>query len=115
MNSELPKENEIIYEYKVKSYIGKMALREGKYVLLAGSTASKEFRKSASSGIKQFRITLEHDGAIHESQNKNELIVVKDIPCDSPSRAAVIISGGNTAGPVVWKYNGRTLKDMEQL
>lgn len=115
VKSEVPKENEIIYEYRVKSYIGKMAIREGKYILLAGSTASKEFRKSAAPSIKQFRLTLEHDGAIKEGQNKDELIVVNDIPCDSPSRAAVIVSGGNTAGPIKWKYNGKTLKEMEQL
>ena len=113
-NSELPKENEIIYEYRVKSYLGKMAIRDGKYVLLAGSTASKSFRKSASQSIRDLRTTLEHDGAIVESQNENELIVVRDIPCNSPSRAAVIISGGNTAGPRMWKYNGKTLKELEK-
>lgn len=114
-SSELPKADEIIYEYKVKSYLGKMAIRDGKYVLLAGSTASKEFRKSASQSIKQIRTSLEHDGAIVESENGNGLTIVKDIPCDSPSRAAVIISGGNAAGPIMWKYNGKTLKELEQM
>lgn len=114
-NSEALKDNEIIYEYRVKSYLGKMTIRDGKYILLAGSTATKEFRKSASQSIKQFRMSLEHDGAIIKSQNENELVIVKDIPCDSSSRAAVIISGGNVAGPIVWKHNGKTLKELEQM
>ena len=113
--SEPPKEDEIIYEYKVKGYLGKMVIRNGKYVLLAGSTASKSFRDSASAGIKRFRASLEHDGAIVDSQNEGELVVVKDIPCDSPSSAAVIICGGNAAGPIRWKHNGKTLKELEQL
>ena len=110
-----PEENEIIYEYRVKNYLGRMAIRNGKYVLLTGSTASKNFRKSSSQGIKQYRISLEHDGALVQGQNEDELIVIRDIPCDSPSRAAVIISGGNSAGPIMWKYNGKTLKELEQL
>lgn len=114
-NSELPKENEIIYEYKVKDFLGKMAIRDGKYVLLAGSTASKQFRKSANGSIRAIRTVLEHDGAIVPGKSENELVIVKDIPCDSPSRAAVIISGGNAAGPLMWKYNGKTLKELEKL
>ena len=89
-----------------------MAIREGKSVLLAGSTASKSFRKSASQSIRDRRATFEHDGAIVEGQN--EMIVVRDIPCNSPSRAAVIISGGNAAGPRMGKYKGKTLKELER-
>lgn len=70
-------------------------MRGNTYILLAGSKASKGFRKSAAPSIKQFRLTLEHDGAIKEGQSKDELIVIKDIPCDSP--------------------NGKTLKEMERL
>lgn len=113
--SEPPKDNEIIYEYKVKEYLGKMVIRNGKYVLLAGSTASKRFRNSASMSIKRFRTFLEHDGAILDGQNEEELVVVRDIPCDSASQAAVIICGGSAAGPIKWKHNGKTLKELEQL
>ena len=113
--SEPPKEDEIIYEYKVRDYVGKMAIRNGKYVVLAGSTASKSFRNSASESIKQFRAYLEREGAIIENPDKDELIVVRDIPCDSSSRAAVIICGGSVAGPAVWKHDGKSLKKLEQI
>ncbi len=113
--SRPPKDDEIIYEYRVKGHLGRMAIRDGKYVLLAGSTAAKEFRTSASQNIKRYRMSLEEDGAITAGEQEGELIVVRDIPCDSPSRAAVIICGGSAAGPIKWKYNGKTLKDLEQM
>lgn len=98
--SEPPMDSEIIYEYKIRDYLEKMVIRNGKYVLLAGSTASKRFRNSATLGIKRFRAFLEQDGAIVGGQNEEELIVVRNIPCDSASRAAVIVCGGNAAGPI---------------
>lgn len=113
--SKPPKDDEIVYEYRVKGHLGRMAIRDGKYVLLAGSTAAKEFRTSASQHIKRYRMSLEEDGAIKDGEQDGELVVVRDIPCDSPSRAAVIICGGNAAGPIKWKYRGRTLKDLEQM
>ena len=84
-------------------------------MLLAGSTASKEFRKYASEAIKHYRRSLEQDGAIVEGEKEDEQLAVRDYPCDSPSRAGAIVSGGNTAGPIRWKYNGRTLKELERL
>lgn len=114
-HSKPPKDDEIIYEYSVKGHLGRMAIRNGKYVLLAGSTAAKEFRTSASQNIKRYRLSLEEDGAIVDGDRQGELVVVRDIPCDSASRAAVIICGGNAAGPVKWKHAGKTLKELEQV
>lgn len=114
-HSEPPRPDEIIYEYRVKNFLGKMAIRDGKYVLLSGSTASRKFRNSASQSIKRFRASFEQDGALVESGKEGELTVVRDIPCDSSISAAVIICGGNAAGPIRWKYKGKTLKEMEQM
>ncbi len=113
--SEPPRDDEVIYEYKVKSYLGRMAIRNGKYVLLAGSTASKNFVNSASQSIKRFRASFEQDGALVDSGREGELVAVRDIPCDSPSSAAVIVCGGSAAGPIKWKYNGKTLKEWEKM
>ncbi|MFG6351625.1 MAG: DUF4357 domain-containing protein, partial [Oscillospiraceae bacterium] len=46
---------------------------------------------------------------------EGELVAVRDIPCDSPSSAAVIVCGGSAAGPIKWKYNGKTLKEWEKM
>lgn len=113
--SQPPRENEIIYEYSVKGHLGRMVIRDGKYVVLAGSTAAKGFRSSASQGIMQYRTSLERDGALVDGEREGELVAVRDIPCDSASRAAVIICGGSAAGPIKWKYQGKTLKELEQL
>ena len=91
-----------------------MVIRDGKYILLAGSTASKEFNPSSSQGIQQYRTALERDGAIVDGERSGELVLVRDIPLESSSRAAVIICGGNAAGPIKWKHNGKTLKELEQ-
>lgn len=105
--------NDIIYEYKVKTAIGKMAIRDGKYILLTGSTAVKESRKSASRSIQKYRDELIADEALRYDEASKLFVVVKDIPFNSSSYAASIVCGGNAAGPVRWKYNGKTLKEIE--
>ena len=113
-STEPPAENEMIYQYKVREYLGKMAIRNGKYVLLSGSTLAKTFQNSASSGVQRYRRALEQDGAIVQGRNAQELLVARDIPCDSPSRAAVLVCGGSVSGPISWKHNGQTLKELEE-
>ena len=108
-----PSSDEIIYEYKVKTAIGKMAIRDGKYVLLSGSTAAKEHRESAGENIQKYRNELIADGALKYNNDTGLYDVIKDIPSNSSSYAAVIVCGGNAAGPKVWKYNGKTLKEVE--
>ena len=112
--SQPPADGEIVYEFRVKGHLGRMVIRDGKYILLAGSTASKEFNPSSSQGIQQYRTALERDGAIVDGERSGELVLVRDIPLESSSRAAVIICGGNAAGPIKWKHNGKTLKELEQ-
>lgn len=108
-----PTPDEIIYEYKTKDAAAKMAIRDGKYVLLSGSTLVKEHRKSFAPSIKKYRDELIKDGALN-SHNEKLFIVVKDIPFNSSSYAADIVCGGSIAGPIAWKYNGKTLKEIER-
>jgi len=105
--------DEIIYEYKNKTATGKIAVRDGKYVLLSGSTAVKAYRKSADQNIKKYRKELVADGALKYNNDTKLYDVVKDIPSNSSSYAAAIICGGSASGPRVWKYNGKTLKEIE--
>lgn len=110
-----PTPDEVIYEYTVKTAIGKMAIRDGKYVLLSGSTAVREHRKSASPSIQKYRDELIADEALKYDDTVKLFIVIKDIPFNSSSYAAAIVCGGNAAGPVNWKYNNKTLKEIEGM
>lgn len=110
---KIPTPDEIIYEYKVNGVTGKMAVRDGKYVLLSQSTIVKKHRPSANTGIKNYRKNLYDDNALED--NGDFYTVLKDIPFNSPSYAASIVCGGNAAGPIKWKHNGKTLKDLEKL
>jgi len=105
--------DEIIYEYKVKDAVGRMVVRNGKYVLLAGSTAVKDHRVSANQNIRKYRKELENDGALEYNDSTKLYDVTKDIPTNSSSNAGIIVCGGNAAGPKVWKHNGKTLKEIE--
>lgn len=107
-----PTSDEIIYGFTSKGAEAKMAIREGKYVLLSGSTVVKRHTKSYSPSVKKYRDALINDGAL-KSYNEEMYIVEKDIPFNSSSYAADIVCGGSIAGPLAWKYNGKTLKDME--
>ena len=108
-----PVKDEIIYEYRVKDAIGKMAVRDGKYVLLSGSTAVKDYRDSASPNIRKYREELIADGALKYNDDTKLYEVVKDIPSNSSTYAGIIVCGGNTPGPKVWKHNGQTLREVE--
>ncbi|MCL2856326.1 MAG: GIY-YIG nuclease family protein [Oscillospiraceae bacterium] len=105
--------DEIIYEYKVKDAIGKMAVRDGKYVLLSGSTAVKGYRDSASPNIRKYREELIADGALKYNDSTKLYDVIKDVPSNSSTYAGIIVCGGNTPGPTVWKYNSKTLREIE--
>ena len=87
-----PAVDEIIYEYKVKDAFGKMAVRDGKYVLLSGSTAAKEPRGSAGQGILNYRKELIEDNALQYNNSTELYDVVKDIPFNSSSYAGSIVS-----------------------
>lgn len=112
LSPTIPTSSEVVYEYASKDAKAKMAIREGKYVLLSGSTIVKDHRRSFSPSIKKFRDQLIEDGALN-TYNEKLYIVVKDIPINSSSYAADIVCGGNVAGPNVWKYKGKTLKELE--
>lgn len=105
--------HEKIYEYSTKNCHAKMAIRDGKYVVLAGSTASTENTSSASPGICSLRKALIQQGILVNT-GENTLRAEKDIPVNSPSYAAALIYGGNINGWKAWKYHGKTLSQLER-
>jgi len=109
-----PKPDEDVFEYRIKTAVGKMAIRDGKYVLLSGSTVIKEDRKSSTTTMQEHKEKLITDGALVQDDEHEELLkVVRDIPYSSSSSAATIVCGGHAAGPKEWKINGRSLKEIE--
>ena len=108
--SILPRSSELIYEYNIKNYHAKMVVRNGKYVVLAGSTAAKNNLPSTKPALCKFRDSLIQSEALTDSGDKR-LTVAKDILCDSPSYAASVISGGHVNGWKAWKINGQSLKE----
>lgn len=110
--SIVPDASEIVYEYIVKEVHGLMAIRDGKYVLLSGATARLKHLPSANTAIKKLREEYIENNALVDNGN-GILNITKDIPCDSPSYAAAIVSGGNTNGWISWKRNGKTLRELE--
>ena len=107
-----PVPEELIYEYKTKKAAAKMTIRNGKYVILSGSTAVRKCTQSITTSVKNYRDKLKSEGALKDYDN-DLYIAEKDIPFSSSSYAADIICGGSVSGPAVWKYNGKTLKEME--
>jgi len=107
-----PVQDELIYEYKTKKAVAKMAIRNGKYVILSGSTVVKECMQSITASVGNYRDKLIND-EILKAHDDDLYIAVKDIPFNSSSYAAAIIYGGSVSGPIVWKCNGKTLKEME--
>jgi len=110
--SIIPDASELVYEYVVKEARGLMAIRDGKYVLLSGATARLKHLPSANTAIQKLRDEYIQNGALVDKGN-GVLDIAKDIPCDSPSYAAAIVSGGNTNGWISWKRDGKTLRELE--
>ncbi|RKD25800.1 hypothetical protein BEP19_02350 [Ammoniphilus oxalaticus] len=104
---------ELIYRFSVNSAEAKMTIEEDKYIVLKGSTAVIQERPSAPPGITKLRESLVSSGALKENRNKNLYEFTDDYIFNSPSSAASAISGGSENGRIQWKYNGKSLNDME--
>jgi hypothetical protein len=107
-------DNFIIFEFKRKNALGKMIRKNGKYFILRGSTAIIDENNSTSKHIINIRKNLVKKGVMRKDLDKNLYKVMEDIPVNTSSRAAWIIAGHNASGPQSWKYNNKTLKQIEE-
>lgn len=99
-------DNELIFTYKVKNLIAKGKRTSEGFVLLKGSSLSREISKSVSVKVKTLR-----------EKNKDDIngnfITINDILFKSPSAAASFVSGNSVSGTLAWKtMNGDTLGDI---
>lgn len=83
------------------------------YVVLEGSTAMQELRKSASDFVARKREELVRSGVLVLAA-PGLLRFTHDALFDSPSTAACIIAGGNTNGRTHWKRDGISLKEIQE-
>lgn len=91
----------------------KMKIEEDKYIVLQGSTAVIQDRPSALPAIKKMRQSLVRSGVLQENSSKQLYEFTDDYIFNSPSYAAASIAGGSVNGRRQWKYNGKSLNDME--
>ncbi|SFR00598.1 GIY-YIG nuclease family protein [Desulfoscipio geothermicus] len=102
-----------IYELTVKNAKAQMAIIDNKYVVLKGSTAVAKERKSAPPSIIKLRQDL-IDAEIMVPNDEGTFIFQKDANFNSPSYAAAAIVGGSANGQIMWKFNGKSLKELER-
>lgn len=101
------------FEYTVKGATARMAITADGYVVLEGSTALAEPRKSAEPFVLRIREELVNAGVL-VPDSTGLLKFTRDTPFDSPSTAAAVVAGGNVNGRLMWKRNGVTLKQLEE-
>ena len=91
-------QNDRIYESRVKNAKARMVIRNDSYVILKGSTALNETKKSFSPGNLKLRDELIQSGAM--VLNKSGLYEFsRDVEFKSSSAAACIIAGSSRSGP----------------
>lgn len=110
---EIIKPKDEIFYFNTKGVSGKMKIEEDKYIVLKGSTAVIENRPSAKSNIINMRKDLEEKGIVCRNSDKNIFVFQEDYIFNSPSYAAVAITGGHENGREVWKYNGKSINQIE--
>lgn len=107
--------DDIIYTFNRKSAESKMKIKNNKYILLKGSTIVKNIEnvKSTRSSTIEIRKRYIESGALKE-QGDNYILTEDIDEFTSPSGAAIFVAGGSLNGSKEWKYNGKTLGDIEK-
>ena len=104
--------NKEIFRFSSKNYDAQLIIDGETYVVLAQSKLSKKTSNSCKQCYIDKRTLLIDNG--HLIDNGNYLIATTNIPFDSASTAANVVSGRSANGKVEWKTdNGKTIKDFE--
>lgn len=102
-----------IFELKNKNALGKMAIMDNKYVVLKGSTAVLENRRSIPSAIIKLRRELVETG-IMINKGDGVYTFIQDAAFNSPSYAASAIVAGAANGQKLWKHDNKSLREIEE-
>lgn len=104
--------SETIFELKNKKAFARMAVINNKYVVLKGSTAVRENRRSIVPFLVKLRQDLVDTGIMVET-GEELYTFMQDATFNSPSYAAAAIVGGAANGRRLWKYNGKALREWD--
>ena len=103
---------EEVYTMKYREAEAKMVIKDGKYVLLKGSTVvSKEVPAAREPLIAKRKFFL--DGGLVSIVDDKIWTVNQNLEFDSASYAASVVAGLGVNGLINWKIDGKTLKQIE--
>jgi hypothetical protein len=80
----------------------------GEFIVFKGSTARKTVTPTCPLSYIQLRERLKKEGNLIDSQNPDSLEFTKDVPFQSPSQAAGVVSGASINGRTNWKLKDTT-------
>jgi hypothetical protein len=87
----------------IKKAKGIAVERAGEFVVLAGSTAYREYQPSLALPLKNLRVAVQESGALVPDADSELLRFAQDVPFGSPSAASSMIGGYSDSGPRTWK------------
>lgn len=106
--------NGITFTFNIKNASAHMKIIDNNYVLLKESTIVKDQRKNISPAVLDARITLKAQGRLIDDIDSDLLKLIVNYTFTSPSSASSFVAGGNDNGRTSWKYNGKTLAEVEK-
>lgn len=104
--------NKEIFKFFSKNYDAQLVIDGDSFIVLERSKFSKKVSKSCKQCYIDKRSLLIENG--HLVEEGNYLVATKNIPFDSVSTAANVVSGRSANGKIEWKTEiGKTIKDFE--
>ncbi|MGH2493844.1 MAG: GIY-YIG nuclease family protein [Ktedonobacteraceae bacterium] len=88
----------------------------GEFIVLKGSHAQKKATSALLQVRKILRDQLQQDGRLRLDAQENFWVFTEDVPFNSPSSAASVVTGTQTNGRTTWKVKGstQTYKDWQE-
>lgn len=101
-----------IFRFSSKNYDAQLIVDGETYIVLAQSKLTKKVSSSCKQCYIDKRNLLINNG--HLVEDGNYWVATRNIPFDSASTAANVVSGRSANGKIEWKTdNGKTIKDFE--
>ena len=108
-------EDQNIFEYESKGVLGMMIIRDGKYVLIPGSTLIVDEVPSIQKSVHDFRQKLIDNQSLLYSRDGKTAYLKDEATCESSGLAASVVTANSVSGPISWKLNGKTLQEYESM
>lgn len=103
-----------IYLMKYKNAEAQMVIKDGKYLLLKGSKVIETETNSITGTLRNKRKSYLENGIL-EKTDSGLLVLNENLEFDSASYAAAIVAGTSVNGMITWKWNNKSLKEIEKI